>query len=737
MTLLGKVLLGRIPAAPCEEQTPPAEIQASKMSRSHRICCCGCCGQNAGKSRDMCHGQTRGPFGPATTLRKYLDTLGWSISPDATLTGPEHMSVHLFKDSTDVICRTFVDAWPYFLVQNLSRKGTGEFFRHPRVTARTLAKFPPRDQGILVRNMIGGFQTGMTQKQWDSDAVEKCPLCGEDDTRPHRLLQCQSLKKIRDQHAKAVDILENIRPEWVYVPLARSSPDLPLQRAFLKTISPEVELTHFECESRVVFYTDGGAIHPNDSDARLASWAVVSDVSNISVPQIQMMQSFQLRDLACPLFRVVATGLVVGRQSAARGELSAYLHALRAAQKYDDHVEVSIVTDASYVCFIDFAIRSQIPGFPHHRTRNADLIGQIQAHWSPRVKVFKTKSHQNFDEAQGWEDLWTIYGNHAADFAASMSLRHIPDEVGSMFRNIAAFHKEEAAMLHQVLAYLVQLNRCRDEMLKKTEIVGQPEPVAVSQSSTQFMPAKAMGTEALQFLKTFSPPDYAPTFNPVDVDESSFHGILQGANFTSDVVRWLAACAWPPDVPKEYSKPDDWGISWLEMLFSFCLFTNKYPPVKTDGQYKAANFWSYTSDQALLQPASARAASRMYYVFQQAILAIKTVTLANLLPDFSVKKCTSLRRFGFRGTFAGLPCRPRLPNPAETIQMVYEYISSLGGSLTFYRPLTFLQTPTPFDHGPLTELSVPERHQTWQKIATTRYKKAAKEKKRQLHLAGG
>eukprot|EP00435_Cladocopium_sp_Y103_P010479 s2347_g2.t1 len=645
------------------------------------------------------------PFGPATTLRKYLDTIGWSISADAVMTGPDHLTLNLLTDSTHVLCRTVASAWLYFLVQNLSRKGTGDYIPHPRINATVMSKFPVRDQGILVRNLVGGSQTGMTQKQWDSDAVEKCPLCGEDDTRSHRLLDCHHLSHIRDQHSRAVEILQDVRPEWVYVPLARSSPDLPLQRAFLKTIKSDVELTHFETDDKVVFYTDGGAIHPNDPDARLASWAVVSDVSNATVPQIQMMQSFQLQDLSCPVFRVVATGVVGGRQSAARGELTAYLQALRAAEKYDQHVDISVVTDASYVCFVDFAIRSQLPGFPNHKTRNADLIGQIRVHWSARVKVFKTKSHRNFDDAQDWNDLWTIYGNHAADFAATLAIRQTPIEIRNLFQAIASFHKDEADMLHKVLAYLVQLNRYRDDSLKKKEIVGQPEASAPPQRTDQFMPSSAMGADALHFLKSFSPATYTMSFDPADVDEANLHGILQGANFSRDVVRWLAACAWPPDVSKDYAKPDDWGISWLELLFSFCLFTNKYPPVKTDGQYKAANFWNYTSDQALLQPSSARAASRMYYVFQQAILAMKTVTLVNLIPEFTSKKCTSLRRFGFKGTFAGLPCRPRLPNPAETIQTVFEYISTLGGSLTFYRPLTFLSNPTQFDHGPLTEIS--------------------------------
>ena len=69
-----------------------------------------------------------------------------------------------------------------------------------------------------------------------------------------------------------------------------------------------------------------------------------------------------------------------GSQTAARGELIAYLNALIAAEKYGPDILVSIVTDASYVCFVDFAFRMAIPGFPNRKAKNFDLLAQIQDH---------------------------------------------------------------------------------------------------------------------------------------------------------------------------------------------------------------------------------------------------------------------------------------------------------------------------------------------------------------------
>ena len=75
----------------------------------------------------------------------------------------------------------------------------------------------------------------------------------------------------------------------------------------------------------------------------------------------------------------------------------------------------------------------------------------------------------------------------------------------------------------------------------------------------------------------------------------------------------------------------------------------------------------------------------------------------------------------FSGTFAGLPCRPCLPNPGDTTQAVFEYVSKLGGALTFHLPLALLDAPLPSDSGDLVEVSMRERHQCWQRIVTGRF----------------
>jgi hypothetical protein len=103
--------------------------------------------------------------------------------------------------------------------------------------------------------------------------------------------------------------------------------------------------------------------------------------------------------------------------------------------------------------------------------------------------------------------------------------------------------------------------------------------------------------------------------------------------------------------------------------------------------------------------------------------------MAGSMSDGEWSSKGSLRHFSFSGTFAGLPCRPCLPNPGDTTQAVFEYVSKLGGALTFHLPLALLDAPLPSDSGDLVEVSMRERHQCWQRIVTGRYKRLAKERR--------
>ena len=175
------------------------------------------------------------PFGPASTLRRYLDHLGLTISGDGFITGPDFMTFNVLHDLVSALVSGITKFWPHFLFASISRKGVGDYLPHYSLTSRVFSSFSASDQAILARNMLGGFQTAGIQTKWDKDTSPICSLCNKEDSRTHCSLECEATADVRHRHPEAIKILTDIRPEWSFIPLARSHPDQILQKVFVHT----------------------------------------------------------------------------------------------------------------------------------------------------------------------------------------------------------------------------------------------------------------------------------------------------------------------------------------------------------------------------------------------------------------------------------------------------------------------------------------------------------------------
>ena len=156
------------------------------------------------------------PYGPASAFKCYLNHVGWSIQSDGTITGPENISCNLFVDSTRFIVWTFNRMWDLHLVLISERKGMGNFYLDTQLGTKQFAMLSDEDQQLVKLNVVGGFQTDKRKAGWSEDVEGSCIFCGQDDTRSHRLLECEYFKDLREQNQEACNILANIREEWVF-----------------------------------------------------------------------------------------------------------------------------------------------------------------------------------------------------------------------------------------------------------------------------------------------------------------------------------------------------------------------------------------------------------------------------------------------------------------------------------------------------------------------------------------
>lgn len=111
--------------------------------------------------------------------------------------------------------------WSFHMLNMIDRKGVGDFLPDYTIFHSVFHKLTDEEQGLVELNVVGAFQTGAQKSKWDTDITDCCELCGESDTREHRLLQYTALSDVRHQFPSARETLRDVRQEWIYMPIPR------------------------------------------------------------------------------------------------------------------------------------------------------------------------------------------------------------------------------------------------------------------------------------------------------------------------------------------------------------------------------------------------------------------------------------------------------------------------------------------------------------------------------------
>ena len=661
------------------------------------------------------------PFGPATALRQYLKNLGWELKADGSVIGPDYICFNVLHDSCRRITKLARLMWSHHILGMVDRKGFGDHVPDVATFHRVFHGLTEEEQHLTKFNVVGAFQTAAQKAKWDEDMSDACELCGQPDTREHRLLSCPMLQEIRDGAQHACEVLQHERQEWVYLPIPRAHDQLTIFRAFVMSVKPQEIIAPRNCDlSSMRFFTDGSARYPRHSVARLATWAVVQD---ISIGESQMRHATDFLFLSppqFPMFHVSAVGIVPGDQTVARAELYAILHAAKQVNLCEPIPSVEFVTDASYVCRVVDIINCYVFHPILHKFSNGDLIRELAQYWhKDKFKIVKVKSHRKLESATDLLDLWYIVGNMAADAAATLAYQSIPSEVRMLVDEIVAHVEKEAVLLNAHFKFLAAFNKRRCQILEEKKHSETQyhliRPRAAHARSDGIFHSALMGIDACEAMANFVQDSYVPLTEFL-VEDNVLQACLQGENIAKAFVHWSRLVKWPPDIQPDYNMhtKGDWGVSWFELLVSFYLTTGFRCPIKLSGAGAQSEYIDYGDEKATLLPDSKRAVSLQILCFRNLWQNITTVVQGDLLPRFDNYKCFSISRLGFKSPVAGLPCRPIFPNQQLTMKFVWDYIVKLQGSVALHRPLYIKELNILCRFPPLVELTPRER---WAKNA--------------------
>ena len=339
--------------------------------------------------------------------------------------------------------------------------------------------------------------------------------------------------------------------------------------------------------------------------------------------------------------------------------------------------------------------------------------------WTQKAfKIHKLRSHRRPCDAVSSEDLWGILGNSMADVGATSSLDKLPSYIRDLSDEIATFHKQELQMLQKVLKFMVVVNECRVKKLSEIRLTKKNSHIAGDElSQDSLMPHSLNGDEAFDFLCSFHHPDYVSLPQQI-VDEQCFHACFQGANIAKAVSIWCYTLKWPSNFGDLYSykRKDDWGISWLELFFNFCICTRKFFPIRIDGRSKDSVYIDFHSDEALLNYGSKRAANMQTLCMERLIRTLEKLQQVQLFPSFQSNQCKSLIRFGYMGKHTGVPCRPLMHKQKETMEWVRKFLVKARSEGNLGQTPHLPEGQSCINFEPLVELTPEQRWATYFKV---------------------
>ena len=352
-------------------------------------------------------------YGPASSLKLYLDQVEWNLDANGIITGPGGLDIAIFDSSSKEIVSAITRAWEFFVFKCIQhRKGIQQNINFD-VTQKVFQSLTIKERSIVALNVVGGFQSEATKKIWDDECQGLCPICGELDDRPHPLIHCSAWVDIRAKHQDAVDLLRGMRSDWIYLPFARKHENVDLLQTIFNTrLVPEpIVLEKIRLgEDRVHFrmFTDGACVMPTDRTCRRASWAVIQDIAcDHHQRSIQGHSIRHLNDNTCvPNLRCTAVSLLHGQQTAARAELMAIVYAIRCVCLTDAGATADITTDSQYVVQTINNIIHPSKNCHDHQIANFDLVKALRANWrSDRHQIKKIKAHRDVADATSEDDL--------------------------------------------------------------------------------------------------------------------------------------------------------------------------------------------------------------------------------------------------------------------------------------------------------------------------------------------
>ena len=612
-------------------------------------------------------------WGPGTAMSVYLNRCGLRIDEEGFVHASNLKKINIVFDTCKEI-RSFVDDIWHLVVHKECdhRKGIPPLTRfHRSITLKVLSEFEENDLRGLFMNITGGYQSGAAKHLCYEGHSENCIFCGAVDTKQHRLLFCPHFQRIRDNHLEAVKIISDEYPQWVWHPIAIQHSDTAFFQSVIsnrpRPDSPDLNVWNIQDGQTIQVYTDGSCCFSNDPQARRAGYAVILDFSQNDEQRLKILQQFAKEGKIPDIFQVFMVAKVSGKQSPARGELSAVTELIKGFSKpHLANLCLDIHTDAAYVIQAITKIVQQTCRKSYQET-NPDLMKDLNHLWDDkRFNLFKVKAHEAIDEQTDQKLAWKKLGNFVADEVAKSSLKSEVPFVIDMSSKIDSHNRMQKTKLLKVYRYLVDFNR-QSQISHENLSQKNKSDVGVddhNQSNRNRNICDIMKNWRVQNPRHFAYPDMT-----LDAAKCCPWGVWSAFM----VYRWLQTLEWPQtdDIPRE-----DVGVTFLELYANFTIVMGAQLPVTVCRKGSRLVWEHFDSASAHLQPKRSRAAIAQGVVLDS---IVKQLEKALGMKFWVIRKKTGIKTLSHLGQSflqkrTGYIRRPTMLHADLTVELVDRFL---------------------------------------------------------------
>eukprot|EP00438_Fugacium_kawagutii_P022979 Skav236568 [mRNA] locus=scaffold2180:68365:72048:+ [translate_table: standard] len=600
--------------------------------------------------------------GPAGCLAYYLSKFDWELDDEGNVWVNTAISLSLLHTGIKTFRQWLeISRQHGFLTEVSQRQILHGLVVDTLETKRVISKYSAQSQQQLLNEISGGFQLATQKSKWAEDATDRCNFCSQQDSRFHRVHECEAFAHLRRPYQDVLDHFLGIQSLVHELPVIFLHDDFEvLQVVAYQHVEAQITpamLTRIRqicADGRAVpFYTDGSLMYPESITTRHGAYAMILDLCSTDAERAQAGEGYLLTGQMPASLTPLSMARVTGRRTIHRAELTAVVK----LTEWFNHTVIYI--DSQNVIDLVARCRQSTDVYRLADAADFDLVVRLWGNLQSGTHTFcKLKSHVDPSMVSDPLERYHALGNQRADMAASEACRTMYPQEANLWTQMANSVKDDVARLRRLYDYYLELHTAR---AKQEQLDKQQANHGLENTTRQ---------SQLDILQQWQVTDAWPVPRPqVDFSRSS----VMGPRLSNMYMTWVRKLRWPAE---HVVQLDDPGVTYIELAISFMVDSQCYIPVKRpkqDGTLHLCLPFSGAEAEAQQVVIAELALMFSYWAHQ-----MNQLVYPPPLPDMAHTACRGLYRLGAKTQAKGYAKRPVLPQQHRVMELLSELTTRHG-----------------------------------------------------------